>query len=552
MNIVPQSPRIGRSPRLKAKWLSSTMAYQYGNNGSKKNEILVLTNDLDQYLQDMFQSIDTKGRGKITPTDFALLCDVLNLKDAGTEMNCDEDLSFKDFHERLCEHFACYGDYVGFLVNQTFRAKNTNTNNPIGTETNSSIPDCTKRSSFQKRMSKSKNHQCIHDAELFKNWDKLRLSGFRLSEMREQIDHLLYEVTFHKEEAQSLREIIDDLRTMLQSSDAQNIGMQVAVKRYQRYLLGDNDVTLHPGTVNGDSKTRPLRSNNRHSMPIDSGHLVYQPLKGEEKSVAMLARELSHIRELRDREVRELINYNNQLQHDVTDLSREICRLEAEKKRQSGQLDLIVKTYTCCRELFAVCVDSFREVESAGTSGMQLPPSPLRTPTRTPSLQRRFSFSGGCRPDKSVAESTISDNADTGSRDLTADDHTAPEVVLIKRLEHEISAQAATISAQLQEFARLDQEVTMCRRHLQTTNFQVEALETECSRLLALEDQLVSVFRFLQRGRSQCLSRKTLGQLLLDVIDSSFGEEDHDMTADQFIRILQKTLSDCPLFLMAT
>lgn len=188
------------------------MAYQYGNNGSKKNEILVLTNDLDQYLQDMFHSIDTKGRGKITPTDFILLCDVLNLKDAGTEMNCDEDLSFKDFHERLCEHFACYGDYVGFLVNQTFRAKNTNTNNPIGTETNSSIPDCTKRSSFQKRMSKSKTHQCIHDAELFKNWDKLRLSGFRLSEMREQIDHLLYEVTFHKEESQSLREIIDDLR----------------------------------------------------------------------------------------------------------------------------------------------------------------------------------------------------------------------------------------------------------------------------------------------------------------------------------------------------
>ena len=66
----------------------------------------------------------------------------------------------------------------------------------------------------------------------------------------------------------------------------------------------------------------------------------------------------------------------------------------------------------------------------------------------------------------------------------------------------------------------------MCRRHLQSANFQVEALETECSRLLALEDQLVSVFRLLQKGRSQCLSRKTLGQLLLDVIDSSFCDEE--------------------------
>lgn len=78
----------------------------------------------------------------------------------------------------------------------------------------------------------------------------------------------------------------------------------------------------------------------------------------------------------------------------------------------------------------------------------------------------------------------------------------------------------------LQEIVRVETELDLCRRHLQTANFQVEALETECSRLLALEDQLVSVFRLLQKGRSQCLSRKTLGQLLLDVIDSSFGEDE--------------------------
>jgi len=237
MSLTPKSPRVGRSPRLKAKWLSNTMAYQYGSNGSRKSELLVLTNDLDQYLQDIFTSIDNKGRGKISRAEFAMLCEVLNLtglldepqspgdghmaykhseiggkarevkKDAESEF-----LSFKDFHDRLCEHFACCGDYIGFLVNQTFRAKNSNNANPIGAETNSRIPDCTKRSSFQKQMAAGRTHTCIHDAELFKNWDKLRLSGFRLSEMREQIEHLLYEVTFHREEAQTLREIIEDLR----------------------------------------------------------------------------------------------------------------------------------------------------------------------------------------------------------------------------------------------------------------------------------------------------------------------------------------------------
>lgn len=190
------------------------MAYQYGNNGSKKTEIIVLSNDLDQYLQDIFQSIDTKGRGKITWDEFRLLCDVLNLRsETDSNKNGDGDMSFKEFHERLCEHFACYGDYTGFLVNQTFRAINTNSPaNGNDKDVNFKHPDCTKRSSFQKKMANSKSHRCIHDAEIFKNWDKLRLSGFRLSEMKEQIDHLLYEVTFHKEESQTLKEIIEDLR----------------------------------------------------------------------------------------------------------------------------------------------------------------------------------------------------------------------------------------------------------------------------------------------------------------------------------------------------
>lgn len=190
------------------------MAYQYGNNGSKKTEIIVLTNDLDQYLQDIFQSIDTKGRGKITWNEFRLLCDVLNLRsETDSNKNGDGDMSFQEFHERLCEHFACYGDYTGFLVNQTFRAIHTNSPaNGNDKDVNFKQPDCTKRSSFQKKMANSKSHRCIHDAEIFKNWDKLRLSGFRLSEMKEQIDHLLYEVTFHKEESQTLKEIIEDLR----------------------------------------------------------------------------------------------------------------------------------------------------------------------------------------------------------------------------------------------------------------------------------------------------------------------------------------------------
>lgn len=274
MSLIPQSPRIGRSPKLKAKWLSNTMAYQYGNNGTKKNEIIVLSNNLDQYLQDIFQSIDTKGRGKISGEEFRLLCDVLNLRESVINRDTDSDLGFKDFHDRLCEHFACYGDYTGFLVNQSFRAMNTN--NGKLDDSKSKLPDTRKLTQFQKKMANGNGHKCIHDAEIFKNWDKLRLSGFRLSEMREHIDQMLYEVSYHKEESQTLKEIIEDLRTMLQASDAQNIAMQVGLKKYQRNLVSTPEPEFSGMALNGT---------NRHSMPPGGSTLVYKPLKGMENII---------------------------------------------------------------------------------------------------------------------------------------------------------------------------------------------------------------------------------------------------------------------------
>ena len=164
--------------------------------------------------QDIFQSVDQKGRGKITCQEFKLLCDVLYLKDPKILSDLKSDMSFAEFHERLCEHFACYGDFTGFLVNQNFRT--INVNNRDKEKTGPSSNNVAKRTEFQKKIVNNKNHTCVHDAELFRNWDKLRLSGFRLSEMKEHIDLMLYEVTFHKEESECLKEIIEDLRAMLQ------------------------------------------------------------------------------------------------------------------------------------------------------------------------------------------------------------------------------------------------------------------------------------------------------------------------------------------------
>ena len=192
---------------------------------------------------------------------------MLYLKDSNLHKDLGAELTFQDFHERLCEHFACYGDYTGFLVNQNFRTMNATRNGR--SESGEASKDITKRTEFHKKLVNSK-HKCIHDSELFRNWDKLRISGFRLSEIKENIDQLLYEVTFHREESQSLKEIIEDLRTMLQASDAQNIGLQVALRKHQQQL------TTASGSDYLSSK------HNRYSLQLEGETtLFYKPMKGD-------------------------------------------------------------------------------------------------------------------------------------------------------------------------------------------------------------------------------------------------------------------------------
>ena len=75
--------------------------------------------------------------------------------------------------------------------------------------------------------------------------------------------------------------------------------------------------------------------------------------------------------------------------NDVKDLSREICRLEDENKQLPGQLESIVNTYQCCHQLFAVCVESFREAEAH--AGVSLSPTLTLPPTFR---DRSFAYKG--------------------------------------------------------------------------------------------------------------------------------------------------------------
>lgn len=119
---VSPSPRAAR----KSQWLRSALAHHHCPDPGVENEIVVLATGIDQYLQEVFHHLAyTNQEDVVTEEDFTALCAVLGLgrtrgtrvaRVAAVEDDDEEEfrdvcsrlpsqLSFKDFHSRLCEYF---------------------------------------------------------------------------------------------------------------------------------------------------------------------------------------------------------------------------------------------------------------------------------------------------------------------------------------------------------------------------------------------------------------------------------------------------------------
>ena len=126
------SSRVEPLPRAarKSEWLRSALAHHHCPDPGADNEIVVLATGIDQYLQEVFHHLVYPNRNDaLSAEDFITLCAVLGLSGAdrrkraeeegaadGTERDEDEEfidvcsqlpcqLSFKDFHSRLCGYF---------------------------------------------------------------------------------------------------------------------------------------------------------------------------------------------------------------------------------------------------------------------------------------------------------------------------------------------------------------------------------------------------------------------------------------------------------------
>lgn len=211
-----------RRPARRTQWIVSTLAYHYGLDRGVENEIIVLATGLDQYLQEIFHHMDYQGGGKIPVEDFNALCEVLELNKDADETECPggldhlpDELTFRHFHAKLCGYFSskagCHYENGGLLVQRDsehietqirLRSPLRRREKPLSAGASSAVG----RHATGCRLG-SCTKECYEEI-------------VALEEAEDRVSKL-------EDENASLRELIEDMRAALQSSDARCLALQV-------------------------------------------------------------------------------------------------------------------------------------------------------------------------------------------------------------------------------------------------------------------------------------------------------------------------------------
>lgn len=121
----------------------------------------------------------------------------------------------------------------------------------------------------------------------------------------------------------SLRELVEDLRSALQSSDARCMSLEVALRRERLYAPGKNSLQIpETQTCSSGSEPKPRQSKQtRHTKD--------------------LLRELELIRASRDGQLEEAMRFNQRLEEELMTAYGEVSRLEetvARLRKESAEI----------------------------------------------------------------------------------------------------------------------------------------------------------------------------------------------------------------------
>ncbi|KAM6062179.1 EF-hand and coiled-coil domain-containing protein 1 isoform 3-T3 [Chlamydotis macqueenii] len=289
-------------PARRTQWLVSALAYHYGLDRGVENEIVVLATGLDQYLQEIFHHLDCAGAGKIPGEDFRTLCQVLGLEEAaetaadpeecaGLWEGLSAELTFRQFHARLCGYFSTK---AGSAPRRAVPRL------PLGRESEHIETQIRLRSPRRRRRRQPAGTSGEATA------GRRRAAGPCSRECYEEIVALEQaedRIAALEEENGSLRELVEDMRAALQSSDARCLALQVGLRKSHANHKEE-------GTCFIGSK-RQLMQNHSQTQCLQS-----------------VLKEVELIRSSRDGQIEEAIRFNQELERELKSSQEALASLE--------------------------------------------------------------------------------------------------------------------------------------------------------------------------------------------------------------------------------
>ncbi|OXB71500.1 UNVERIFIED_CONTAM: hypothetical protein H355_004921 [Colinus virginianus] len=288
-------------PARRTQWLVSALAYHYGLDRGVENEIVVLATGLDQYLQEIFHHLDCAGEGRIPGEDFRTLCQVLGLEEAAEAAADPEEcaalweglsaeLTFRQFHARLCGYFSTK---AGSAVPRL----------PLGRESEHIETQIRLRSPRRRRREAagpgSAGRRGGEAAER-------RAAGPCSPECYEEIvalERAEDRIAKLEEENGSLRELVEDMRAALQSSDARCLALQVGLRKSH------------------------ANHKEEGTCFIGSKRLLTQN-QSQTKCLQSVLKEVELIRSSRDGQIEEAIRFNQELERELKSSQEALVSLE--------------------------------------------------------------------------------------------------------------------------------------------------------------------------------------------------------------------------------
>ncbi|XP_061076376.1 EF-hand and coiled-coil domain-containing protein 1 [Conger conger] len=297
-------------PARRTQWIVSTLAYHYGLDRGVENEIIVLATGLDQYLQEIFHHMDCQGDGKIPVEDFNILCEVLGLNKetdleecTGILENMPSEFTFRQFHAKLCGYFStkagCQYENGRLLVGKESEHIETQIRlrSPLRRREKSLLANAKVKGS--RGSSPNADRHTSGCRQLGTCTRECYEEIVALEEAEDRIAKL-------EDENASLRELVEDMRAALQSSDARSLALQVGLwKSHSKHKQDGGCFIAH----------------HKLSTQKNSAH-------GSTKSLQSFLREIELLRSSRDGQIEEAILFNKKLERELRRSQEALLSLE--------------------------------------------------------------------------------------------------------------------------------------------------------------------------------------------------------------------------------